>query len=255
MINYPVTVPVEELKHDPYSSILCYPRVSKPELESRIAELIGLGIEALEFFGKSRAFNIPVLGKGYVGIVTAAHMKGERVALKIRRVDADRQSLGHESEMLAKANAVQVGPKIFSHSRDFLVMELVEGDFLPVWFSTHKDIDDMRRILTDILEQTWRLDQIGLDHGELSKAPKHIVIDENQRPRIFDFETASDARKPANVTAACQYLFVGSSPVAAWVGQALGERDRLAMTQVLKLYKRERTRENFERIMEFCLRY
>ncbi len=254
MIKELVTVPVEELKRDPYSSVLCYPRVSEPELESRIFELTRLGVETVEFSGKSKAFNIPILGKGYVGIVAVAHIKGKRVALKIRRVDADRPSLGHEAEMLAKANAVQVGPKLISHSRDFLLMELVEGDFLPVWFITHKEKDDVRRILAGILEQAWRLDQMGLDHGELSKAPKHIVIDESQRPWIFDFETASDTRKPANVTAVCHYLFLGSSPVATAVRQTLGERGRTAMTEALKSYKKERTRENFERALEICLR-
>ncbi len=254
MIKKPVTLPVEELKQDPYSSLLCYPRASKLELESRIAELTGLGVEAVEFSGKSIAFNIPVLGKGYVGLVVTAHIMGERVALKIRRVDADRPSLGHEAEMLAKANAVRVGPKLISHSKDFLVMELVEGDLLPIWLGMHKEKDGVRRILSDILEQTWRLDQIGLDHGELSKAPKHIIVGEDESPMILDFETSSDSRKPANVTAVCQYLFVGSSPVAAGVRQTLGERDRLAMTKALKSYKKERTRENFERALEFCLR-
>jgi putative serine/threonine protein kinase len=245
-------VPIEELKQEPYSSLICYPRVTDAELHSRIAELTSLYVEAVEFSGKGSAFNVPILGKGYVGIVAMAHVKGERVALKIRRVDADRSSLRHEAEMLAKANAVQVGPKLISHSKDFLLMQLIEGDLLPVWLETHREKEVLRSVLANILEQTWRLDQVDLDHGELSKAPKHLTVDGKRWPWILDFETASDVRKPANVTAVCQYLFVGGSPVALAVGDVIGERDRSAITEALRLYKKERTRENFERVRQVC---
>ena len=60
-------------------------------MQSRIEELQQLGVEALEFSGKAAAANVPVLGKGYVGVVVVAHVRGEKVALKMRRIDADRE--------------------------------------------------------------------------------------------------------------------------------------------------------------------
>lgn len=123
---------IEDLNKEPYSSILCYPRASEAELQGRITELKTLGVDSVEFSGKGSAFNIPILGKGYVGIVVIAHLKGQQLALKIRRVDADRASLQHEAEMLAKANAAQVGPRLISQSKNFLLMQLIEGDLLPL---------------------------------------------------------------------------------------------------------------------------
>lgn len=249
----PVTVLTENLKMEPYASILCYPRASEAELESRLRELREHGVTAVEFAGKGSAFNVPVLGKGFVGIVVTAHLDGQRVALKIRRVDADRLSLQHEAQMLAKANSVQVGPKLMSVSKNFLLMQLIDGCLLPNWLDVHKEKVHVRGVLSEVLEQCWRLDSAGLDHGELSKAPKHLIVDKQRKPWIVDFETASVDRKPANVTSACQFLFTSGGAVARAVAEVLGERNREEIICALRLYKNDRTRENFNRVVQACL--
>ncbi len=109
----------------------------------------------------------------------------------------------------------------------------------------------VRKILREVLEQCWRLDKAGLDHGELSHAPKHIIINKEGEPFIVDFETASLNRKPSNVTSICQFLFV-SGVVAKKVAENLGEKDKKAVIKALRRYKKDRTRENFERVLEVC---
>jgi len=247
------TVPAENLGEEPYASILCYPRTSEAELQSRLEELKALGVSAVEFSGKGSAFNVPVLGKGFVGVVVTAHLNRQRIALKIRRVDADRPSLLHEAEMLTKTNGVLVGPRLIGASKNFLLMQLIDGDPLPAWLKTHTEGEEVRKVLADVLEQCWRLDSVGVDHGELSKAPKHLIVDGAGKPWIIDFETASDTRKLANVTAVCQYLFMGGGAVAGAVAEALGERNRSGIIEALRGYKKERTRENFDRVKQVCL--
>jgi len=252
-LKTPLTVLTENLTVEPYASVLCYPRASEAELESRLGELREHGVEAVEFVGDASAFNVPVLGKGFVGIVVTAHLDGQRAALKIRRVDADRLGLEHEAQMLAKANSVQVGPRLISVSRNFLVMQLIDGCLLPNWLGAHKEKALVRGVLNDVLEQCWRLDSIGLDHGELSKAPKHIIIDKQQNPVLVDFETASVNRKPANVTSVCQFLFTSHGAVAKAVAEVLGEINRAEAINALRLYKNERARKNFDRVLQVCL--
>jgi putative serine/threonine protein kinase len=247
-----ITVLTENLTDEPYSSVVCYPRASLLELQNRIAELQKHGVEAVEFTGKASAFNVAVLGKGYVGIVVVAHVRGERVALKMRRIDADRIDLKHEAEMLQKANAVNVGPKFIAVSNNFLLSQLVDGDLLAEWLEKHRAKELMRKVLVDVLEQCWRLDEAGLDHGELSKAPKHLLVDNAEQPFIVDFETASIQRKVANVTSVCQYFFMGNSPLARIVAEVFGERDRLEMIKGLKNYKRYRVLMNFEALLQVC---
>jgi len=254
-LTSPVIVHIEQLKEMPYAPVLCYPKPSQTELESRLEELRNHGVTSLEFSGKASAFGVrvPVLGKGFVGIVVIAHLDAQRAALKIRRVDADRLGLQHEAQMLVKANSVQVGPKLMSVSKNFLLMRLIEGDLLPGWLEVHKETESVRSVLIDVLEQCWRLDAIGLDHGELSKAPKHLIVDRAQKPFIFDFETASVDRKPANVTSVCQFLFASGGAIARAVAETLGERNGTEIIRALRLYKNHRTRENFDRVLQACL--
>lgn len=248
-----VIVPTKGLGEEPYVSVLSYPRVNVGESQNRLRELQNLGVNAVEFSGEGRAFNLPVLGKGYVGIVVIAHVNGRRCALKIRRIDAGRVGMQHEAEMLAKANAVDVGPKLIGVSKNFLLMEFIGGSLLPCWLENLKEKHSLREVLGGILEQCWRLDMIGLDHGELSKAPKHLIIDQGRKPWIVDFETASIKRKPANITALCQYLFISCGHVARIISELLGARNADNIVDVLRLYKNAKTRENFDRVLETCL--
>ena len=249
----PITLPLEGLKEEPYASILCYPKRTEDELQSRLKELEMHGVTAVEFAGKGSAFNVPVLGKGYVGIVVIAQRYNQRLALKIRRVDADREDLLHEAKMLGKANSAGVGPTFVDASKDFLLMQLIEGDLLPAWLETNKEKSTLRQVLAETLEQCWHLDLLGLDHGELSKAPKHVIIDQYNQPWIVDFETSSDTRKPSNVTAICQYLAMSGGPSARMISEVLGERNREEVISVLRSYKKDQTRETLDRVILACL--
>jgi len=101
------------------------------------------------------------------------------------------------------------------------------------------------------LEQCWRLDETGLDHGELSRAPKHVIIDVNDNPYLIDFETASLHRRVSNVTSICHFLFIRSQ-VAKTITKKLGEISQEELIKTLKTYKQRRTRENFEKILGVC---
>lgn len=247
------TVSIENLNSEPYSSVVCYPRADPDEIQIRIKELHSLGVESVEFSGAATAFTLPVMGKGYVGIVAVAHIKGARYALKMQRIDSERESLEHEAELLKLANNVNVGPRFVAVSKRFLVMELIEGDLLEGWLQSNREKDSVKKVLEDILEQCWRLDEISLDHGELSKAPKHLLVNKVDKPFIVDFETASTKRNASNVTSVCQFLFQGNSNVVKEFAMIIGERNRPQLVGLLKNYRRKRTRDTFEDLLSACI--
>lgn len=245
-------VPIERFADEPYATLICYPRPNRVELQKRLKELVRLGISAIEFCGEKQVLSLRVLGKGCVGLVVKAYRAdGEAVALKVRRVDADRAMMLHEAEMLRVANSVDVGPKLLDFSKNFLVMQFVEGDLLPKWLDKCGGKTRLRMVLRDILEQCWRLDKVGLDHGELSHAPKHIIVDAYDKPFIVDFETASLNRKPSNVTSIAQFLFI-SGAVAEKISQKLGGKEKSTIIEALRRYKAEGSRRNFEEILKVC---
>jgi putative serine/threonine protein kinase len=241
-----VILPVQELNRKPYASILCYPVPKWSVVDKRIAELKSLGITEIEFAGDSSAAGVPVLGKGHEGIVVIAHMDGERLALKVHRHDSIRGDLFHESRMLLLANGIEVGPKFVNVTKDFLLSQLIEGGIFAKWLEENKEREVYRRVLTDVLEQCWRLDEAGIDHGELSNAPRHIIMSKEGKPFIVDFESASTKRVVSNVTTVCQYLFMGNSIAKELITEVMGEIDRERIVEISREYKKERTRDNFE---------
>ena len=241
---------LNELSEEPFASIICYPRIIKTELKKRLSELRKLKITGIEFSGQKRILNLRVMGKGCVGIVVIALRRKRRVALKIRRIDADRKNMTREAKLLEKANEVGVAPKLIDACKNFLVMELVSGDLLPEWVEKKVSKEESCRVFKDILEQCWRLDMIGLDHGELSHAPKHIIVNKKQKPIIVDFETASVERRPSNVTSACQFLFMNKR--TSKISIKLGLDDRKSIIDALRSYKKNRNRTNFIDVLESC---
>ena len=252
-MKQPRIVALENLDEEPYASIVCYPRTNPTEIYYRLKEMQTHGVTSIEFVGKTNASNIPVLGKGYVGVVVVANVKGQKVALKMRRIDADRLDFTHEAEMLQKANAIGVGPKFIAVSNNFLLSQLIDGDLLEDWLQTPREKGLIRKVLVDILEQCWSLDEAGLDHGELSKAPKHLLVDKLDKPFIVDFETASIVRKVINVTSVCQFLFMGNSRAAKMLDEIFGKKNRLVLISGLKKFKKNTNRKNFEALLDMCL--
>ncbi len=242
---------LEELFAEPYASIVCYPRPSKTELKRRLNELERLGVGALEFEGEKSLFNKPILGKGCVGIVVIAYADSSKYALKIRRVDADRNSMRREAKLLKKANLLSLGPEMRKVSRNFLLMQFIEGSFLLSWLKKTRGKSRLRSVLRSILEQCFVLDLAGLDHGELSCAIRHIIVDAEDRPFLLDFESASDERKAANVTSVCQFLLLHGE-TATRIRRRLGKVDETALLSSLRKYKHHPSRENFKTLMETC---
>ena len=246
-------VSLNRLTEKIYRQVICYPRFRKVEMKRRILEMEKLHLKALSFEGTTKIANIPVLGKGCVGIVVSAYIGNIKVALKIRRTDADRPEMKHEAEMLRLANSVYVGPKLIEQSTNFLVMELVEGLLFPQWLESLIDSEKanyrVHNVVREMLEQTWRLDKAGLDHGELSHASKHIVVDRRERVYLVDFETASVKRKVHNVTSIIQYLFMQGA-VARLVDLKMGKRKEKTSLQILQRYNKSKTREEFESVLK-----
>jgi len=244
-------VGLKELSREPYASMLCYPKPSDAEVNKRLKELGKLGVNALEFVGEKQVSNVNILGKGCVGLVAMAYRGSEKVALKIRRVDADRAEMQREADLLERANSVGVGPTLLAASRNFLLMQFVDGCLLSDWLKKSPGKKRIRKTLHELLVQCKRLDEIGLDHGELSHAPKHVLVGQGDRPFIVDFESASVNRRPANVTSICQFLFIGSE-VSREITPKIGKMNRNSLLNALKVYKTDRARESFGRVLEAC---
>jgi len=239
-------VEVKELIEEPYSYVLVYPKSSRDDLENRVRELTSIGVKGIIFEGNSMIGKLGILGKGCVSIVVKAVIDNRTVALKIRRLDADRESMEREAKFLNIANSVDVGPKLVAVSKNFLAMQHADGEKMIDWIKRDLEEQQVRSVTRQVLEQCFRLDTVGLDHGELSNLNKHVIVGENAT--IIDFESASSGRRVANVTAATQCLFIGSA-IARKVRSVLRIRSTDKIIHALKKYKNDVSKENFESLV------
>ncbi len=238
-------VEINDLVNEPYSTILGYPRCSGDELESRVKELRAHGVSALLFEGGSKIGKLGMLGKGCVSVVVKAIHNDNVIALKIRRTDADRATMEREGEFLKLANSIDVGPMFIKSSKNFLLMDLANGINIFKFVETENDKAKILNVVSEVLEQCYRLDRTGLDHGELSYMAKHVIV--GDKVTIIDFESASVNRRVSNVTAATQYLFIGGV-VAKKIRKLLKVHSIGAVISSLREYKNDVGKENLERL-------
>ncbi len=243
-------VSTSKLVKEPYSLILGYPKATRSELARRHVELKKLGITKISFQGETILNNIHVLGKGYVGVVVLSRFGKKDVALKIRRIDSSRQEMKSEAKLLQIANKAGVGPKLITSSKNFLVMEYVEGKKITDWVKELKgrgSAAKLRSVVRQVLEDCYNLDNMHLDHGELSYIHKHVIV--GKSPCIIDFESGSTNRRTSNVTSATQSIFIGSA-LSSIVKNIIKIPSKKKMIGPLKKYKHDQSRENFDDILE-----
>ena len=239
-------LPTAKLLVEPYCNILGFPRFTKKQLQSRLRELESLGITKIVFWGSTRIGNLNILGKGYVGIVLLGKIQNKVVAIKIRRTDSQRAELITEAKLLQLVNKINVGPKFIASSKNFLIMEYLDGQKIGEWIENEITIKELKNTLRKILEDCYRLDRLGFDHGELSTISKHIII--GKKITMIDFESSSTKRRVSNITSATQGLFIGSG-ISRKVSTIYKINTKKKIILALRKYKVEMTRESFEELL------
>jgi len=244
-------ISIKKFSEEPYSKILGYPNATNRQIKSRINELEKLKIKSVCLTGPTTIGNLAILGKGYVGVVVLVKRGSKEVALKIRRTDSQRKNMKNESILLKLVNSVKVGPKLIDVSKNFLVMEYLEGEKFSDWVEMLKGTGSAKQLkstIKSVLEDCYRLDQIGFDHGELSNISKHVIVGKT-KVSLIDFESSSTKRRPSNITSITQAFFIGSG-IAKQTQKIYKNSSKEKIIHALKEYKQEKTRENFEKLLK-----
>lgn len=256
----PLVVRTTELNKKDHGSLLCYPGADLSSFEGRVKQLKKIGVSELILEGSSKIGRFGIVGKGCVSVVVRATLETEKEpsALKIRRADANRVDMKRDHEFQLVANSVGVGPRAISVTKDLFAMEYVEAVKLGTWtqslnLRTSKRFT--RSLIRNVLEQCFRLDSSGLDHGELSNPTKHVLVGINPRsPKttIIDYESASTSRRVSNLTAVAQFFLLGgwqSERIRKIIG--ISGISTPELIRLLRKYKESSTRESFEALLDY----
>ena len=240
-------VPLNKFLRTPQQTLLTYPQTSLTA--SRIAELRALGVTAIYDWGPKQIQRWHCLGLGYCGLVLLVEYQDQCAALKVRRSDAPRESFAHEAAMLTLANAHQVGPQLLNVSENYLLMDYIAGQPLFNWLQLdlNLEVSEVRNRLSQILQQAFRLDQAGLDHGNLGCVTAHTIITPTQAV-VLDFSSASTNRRPANVTSLIPGLCWGTTIAALLVPRWI-RPDQEQCIDCLRQYKHDPSQHQFDQLL------
>jgi putative serine/threonine protein kinase len=238
-----------ELGSPKLAGLITYPHFSEAAYSQRLDELRSLGVSSLILgSGNSTINGFSICGKGCVGLVFRARTADGIIALKIRRTDADRSSMEDESRLHQVANSAGVGPRYLGHTRNLIAMEFVGGSSIIDWIGTTTRAR-FQTVARSVLDQCYLLDKAGLDHGELSRLGRHVIVSHQGSPCIVDFESASTIRKTVNVSSAVQSLFLYGA-VAGHVKKIRPQVDSEKTIAAIRNYKKLRSRERFDKVVE-----
>ena len=106
---------------------------------------------------------------------------------------------------------------------------------------------EIRHIVNNVLSECYRLDEIGLDHGELSTIDKHVIVNK-KRSTVIDFESSSIDRKTSNVSGATQAILIGTG-LAKIIQKKIKLPAKNKIINLIRAYKKNPTQDTFENLL------
>jgi len=162
--------------------------------------------EMLKTLEKQELTNIKYLTKGKHSKVMQAKYKNKKVVIKIG-LEKDIQI---ETLFLTKLKKENFTPEIISHKKEFVVMEMLEGETIKQFLENKKSTkQDIETVLNKCLEITQRLDELKINKQELTNPHKHIFINKKNKTinvKFIDFERSLYTNKPKNTTQFLSYI-------------------------------------------------
>ncbi|WP_052833853.1 hypothetical protein [Staphylothermus marinus] len=193
------------------SYILCFPKTSCSLYEKRLLLLKKSGFDYIVETGKN-ILGYKIIGKGYSSIIVLAHNKFYGYgALKLRRLDSRRSSLGYEGMILDYLDKTLLVPQLYLWSNEFIFMEYLDPqkcisiDKVITQSLIRKDRKRTMKLLKKVILALYFIDKLNIDHGELNRPYDHLYICKGEHVKIIDWES-SGYRKPHNLTMFMSFL-------------------------------------------------
>ncbi len=166
-------------------------------------------------------------------------MQYQQVAIKIKNIESKAAgSIRNEGLWLERLNQERIGPQLIKagevDGKEYVIYQFVEGKEILEWMEGAEQ-KIIETVFQDVLEQCFRLDQLGVTKEEMHHPLKHILVTEKNRAFLIDFERTRLTDKPQNVTQFVEFI--------CRIKEKLGERgvrvDVEKLRKLAKEYKRE----------------
>jgi len=178
--------------------LITYPYYVEDISDFRIKKLRSLGIRGVYNYGSVVVNSFRILGKGHASIVLlVSHELLGDVVVKVRRLDSKRSSLTNEGYIMSLVK-YDVVPKVYYYDDDFIIMEYLDGTLLGNYVKLCSD-GELIKVFIKVFEAAYKLDLNLIDHLELSRPYKHVMVLRDGNVKFLDFESARVSETPCNL--------------------------------------------------------
>jgi predicted Ser/Thr protein kinase len=202
----------------------------------------------LKKFEKRGIKNIKYFTKGHRGILFTGILNNKKIVIKVNNPKSKAVNrILNEINNLKILNEKGIGPNLIFENNEYFVYEYIDGDFILDYFkNNNKKI--IKKIIKDIFKQLFTLDKLKVNKEEMSHPVKHILINENNKVYLIDFERCHKTLKPKNVTQFCDFL------ISDYVKKILNQKgikiNKNRIIQSAKNYKKNQTDKNLNKILK-----
>ena len=182
------------------------------------------------------------LGKGTNFVALLLKQNGNKMVVKIEKDEqCAKNAARKEAYFLSYLNKYRLGPKLYFYDENkrFLIEEFLEGDFIIDFLLKEEDPAKIREVVLKSLWKAYKMDEVGVVHGQLHLPKRHIIITSGG-PRFLDFDKGAFSKKGKNLTQLVQFLFLNPrSAVRKRVLETfnLSDDDVIPLFNLLKEYK------------------
>lgn len=204
----------------------------------------------------ARRGRLSYLGKGTNFVTLLLEKNGSKMVVKIEKDDpCAKNAARKEAYFLSYLNRYELGPKLifYDEQKRFLIEEFLEGEFIIEYLLKEKDSRKVMDVVLRSLFRAYKMDEIGVAHGQLHLPKRHIIVT-NNGPRFLDLDKGIFSRKGKNLTQLVQFLFLNpKSVVRRKVLETfnLSEYDLTMLFNLLKEYKNAKEKlQIFNKILQ-----
>lgn len=198
-----------------------------------------------EFSQTVPILRIDLLDTGKKGIVFIIKSKNKNFVLKFRK-QSNFGGLIKEGRFLQSLEKLIPVPKMYSFSKDHVIMEYIKGERFPEFIASKKnDVIEKVWIIWQIIDEMLKLDILGIDKKEMNHPKKHIIIT-GKKPYLIDFERATYSKKPKNLTQFISYLC--SKSLSEIISKSKIKINKKLLLEKVRIYKNsfsEKTKQSF----------
>jgi len=178
--------------------------------------------------------------KGKRGII---YRKG-KVCIKVKNPRSSADTLRNEAKYLQILNKKGIGPRFISYKNKKLCTEFIKGIIIKN-FLEKENKKKILDVLRQVLEQCRQMDLLGINKKELTNPYKDILVTNNNKAVMIDFERCRQSKKPKNVTQFIQYI-AKNKEVLGKKGIIIDKND---LVRLGKEYKEGFDEKSFKRII------